>query len=568
MRFHSPSVHAIILLAISLPYFINLGTSSIWDASEAFYAETPREMLVTGDFLAPHFNFAPRVQKPPLTYWIIAASYKIFGIGEFAVRLPGAFAGLGIILFSYGIGRRLFTPRAALMAALITGTTARIFILARRLPIDIFLLFFLMGLLYFLVRAVQTRKKNAWIPVYLFAALGFLTKGPVAVFIPAAAFILWALAARRLRIADFHFLPGSLLFLAVVLPWYLLIYLRHGWTYIAPFFLKDNLGRFASESFGPSRGLFYYFGVGASDFFPWSVLALCAGIVLWRCRKTERPLKSLEYGLPIFWCGLIFVFFSLSRNKQEYYIAPMYPVAAILIAGVLDGMFEKRISAAANRFRDASASWWLWAFAFLSFILTVFCLSTPYIFYLFMPDVRPAFHYTAAIILLAGCALFVWSVVRKHLKQCFSVLTALLWIMYMMCVTIYLPGLEQYRPVKKLCRLIETQLDADAESGYFRTALPSMAFYLRRPIFEESSLAGMRRRFHSGRRVFCIMSRKAYDSFAAGKEEGIYILARHPRFAVRVDALLNTRHSQEEELLLISNRPGEKIKAVGDRATS
>jgi len=138
----------------------------------------------------------------------------------------------------------------------------------------------------------------------------------------------------------------------------------------------------------------------------------------------------------------------------------------------------------------------------------------------------------------------------------------------MMCVTIYLPGLEQYRPVKKLCHLIETQLDADAESGYFRTALPSMAFYLRRPIFEESSLAGMRRRFHSGRRVFCIMSRKAYDSFAAGKEEGIYILARHPRFAVRVDALLNTRHSQEEELLLISNRPGEKIKAVGDRATS
>lgn len=562
-------MHAVILLAISLPYFVNLGTSSIWDASEAFYAETPREMLATGDYLAPHFNFAPRVQKPPLTYWIIAASYKTFGIGEFALRLPGALAALGIILFCYGIARRLFNPRAALMAALITATSARIFILARRLPIDIFLLFFLMGILYFLVRSIQTGKKHFWILACVFAAMGFLTKGPVAVLIPAGACILWALIGRRLKNLNFHFLPGVAVFLAVVLPWYLLVFHKHGWTYIAPFFLKDNLGRFASENFGPSRGLFYYFGVGASDFFPWSILALCAFAILWRCRRAALPLKSLEYGLPIFWCLLTFVFFSLSKNKQEYYIAPMYPVAAILIAGVLDGMFIKRSSASAVKtFQFAPASWWFWAFGFQACILSAFSLSTFYIFRLFMPEVAPALHYAAALVLLAGCTLFIWSIARRKLAQSFSVLTAVLWIMYMMCVTVYLPGLEQYRPVKILCRQIQTQLDADAEAGYFRTALPSMAFYLRRPIFEENSLVSMRRRFRSGKRVFCILSRKAYDSFAVDNEPGVYILARHPRFAVRVDAIMNTRHSQEEELLLISNRPSEKIKSAGDRATS
>jgi 4-amino-4-deoxy-L-arabinose transferase-like glycosyltransferase len=142
LQFNSPLIHAVVLILLSLPYFINLGVSSIWDANEAFYAETPREMLASGDYLSPQFNFQPRVQKPPLTYWTVLASYKIFGVNEFAVRFPGALAALGVLLFSYGMARMLFSPQAALFSAAITATTARIFILERRLPIDILLLFF------------------------------------------------------------------------------------------------------------------------------------------------------------------------------------------------------------------------------------------------------------------------------------------------------------------------------------------------------------------------------------------------------------------------------------------
>ena len=149
MVLRSPVAHAIILILISLPYSINLGKSSIWDANEAFYAETPREMLVSGDYLAPHFNFQPRAQKPPLTYWAVLLSYKLFGVSEFAVRLPSALAAIGVILFSYALARLLFGPRAALIAGIVIATTARVFILARRLPIDILLLFFLTGLSIF-----------------------------------------------------------------------------------------------------------------------------------------------------------------------------------------------------------------------------------------------------------------------------------------------------------------------------------------------------------------------------------------------------------------------------------
>lgn len=567
MRFQSPIVHALILLAVALPYFVNLGTSSIWDASEAFYAETPREMLASGDYIAPHFNFEPRAQKPPLTYWIVAISYMVFGINEFALRLPGALAGLGVILFCYGTARRLFSPRAALMAALMTATTARVFILARRLPIDIFLLFFLMAILYFLVRAIQTNRKVFWILAYLFAGLGFLTKGPVAIILPAGACLLWILLARQIRLATVRFPAGIAAFLAVVLPWYILIYRRHGWTYIAPFFLGDNLSRFASGNFGPARGLFYYFGVGVSDFFPWSILVPCAIVFLFRWRKAALPIKSLQYGLPILWCVFTFLLFSLSKNKQEYYIAPVYPVAAVILAGVLDSFFQGLPNTGAKA-RAALASWLSWAFGFQAFVFLAFSLSSFYIFHLFLPELPSSVHNIAFVILLAVSALFVWSVFRRNLGRCFCVLTAILWIMYVMCVTIYLPALEQYRPVKKLCRLIEAELDADTEAGYFRTALPSMAFYLKRQIFEESSIAEMRRRFRSGKRVFCILSRKAYDTFDEGNEPGIYVLAVCPRFAVRVDELLSARSSKEEELLLISNRPSSKIKTAGERATS
>ena len=135
---------------------------------------------------------------------------------------------------------------------------------------------------------------------------------------------------------------GAILFAVIALPWYAIIYRIHGWTYISPFFLRDNFGRFAAETLGPSRSLFYYVPVFGTDFFPWSFLLLPAVYHLWLHRK-EPLLKSLSFGLPIIWCVLTFVFFSLSKNKQEYYIAPIYPVAAVLIAGVLDRMPARHI---------------------------------------------------------------------------------------------------------------------------------------------------------------------------------------------------------------------------------
>jgi len=197
LRSHAPLTHAFILVLLFLPYGINLGASSLWDASESYYAETPREMIESGDYLAPRFNYQQRSQKPPLTYWVIVLSYKIFGVSEFAVRLPSALAAAGILLFTYGIGILLFNPRVGLAAALVLGTTPRFFALARRLPIDMLLLLWLTGAAFFLVHAIKRNSTKSWIFFYVFVGLGFMTKGPVALVVPAAAYLLWALWTRR-----------------------------------------------------------------------------------------------------------------------------------------------------------------------------------------------------------------------------------------------------------------------------------------------------------------------------------------------------------------------------------
>jgi 4-amino-4-deoxy-L-arabinose transferase-like glycosyltransferase len=561
-------MHAGILLALALPYCINLGTSSIWDANEAFYAETPREMIETGDYLAPQFNFQPRTQKPPLTYYAILVSYKIFGIHEFAVRFPGALAAIGVLLFSYATARSLFNARAAIMCAAICATTARIFILARRLPIDILLLFFLTGILYFLVRAIQKNTRGRWAWVYLFAALGFLTKGPIAIAIPAGALIVWILWSRQSRPALYP-LTGAAIFACVALPWYLLIYWTHKWEYIEPFFLRDNLGRYAGEFMGPSRSIFYYFSVFLTDFFPWSLLLLAALHQLWRIRKTEQPLRHLPFGLPVIWCLLTFLIFSVSKNKQEYYIAPLYPASAVVLAGILDRRIPRHASkeaASPNANRERASygdvqrdvdslqpSWRIWTYGVLACFILVLSGWIPYILGALIPKISFMLKFVPPLILVVGMGLLIRRIIRREYARFFTALVVPIWAIFIIGAWFYIPALESVRPVKRFCRQIEMLGPERIEAGFFRTSLPSMLFYLHRPIFQESSYERMMNRFKSEKQVFCILAEKDYAYFA-NQGLDVYILDRHSRFSIRLGDLLSAGDAQGDDLLLVSNR--------------
>ena len=562
LNINSPWLHVVILAALATPYFINLGVSSLWEGSEVFYAETPREMIESGDWLSPQFNYEPRVNKPPLTYWVVVGSYKIFGINEFAARLPGAFAAFGVMLFSWGAARIRYGPRAALIAAAVAATTPRIFILERRLPLDILLLFFLTGTLFFLLRALEKNCASSWRCTYAFAALGFMTKGPIAAIIPAGALFIWMLYSGRIRHLSAIRLPECIaIFLCITLPWYILSYLSRGWEYIAQFFLVDNLSRYASETVGPVRGFFYYIPIWFSDFFPWSFIGLAALISL---HKTVRlRLKESYFGLPFFWCVLIFLIFSLSKSKQEHYIAPIFPAAAVLVAGMFAGFSQRDKAVSSTAPSDGQIGGfrhWRRIFGALAFLLFLMAFILPVILDILLPGVSAAMRLGPSVVLIVGAVLTAGNAIRGNFNSAFASLVFSLWIIFVSGSLIYVPALEKFRPVRDFCTIIENQVRSGMpeeyamEAGYFRTSLPSMTFYLRHRIFEEYDYEEMKLRFLSGRRVFCILDGSDYDWFVKQNTQ-LFVLDRRERISIRFGQLFGDGSTPVRELILVSNLP-------------
>ena len=136
--------HCLLLTAICLAtFFAGLGRSAIGDSDEAFYAESAREMVESGDWVTPHYNYEYRFQKPILYYWLVSATYQVWGIGEAAARFPSALAGLALTLMTFGCGRRWFGPRTGLIAGLIVATSFGYFPIARSALPDLPLAFFI-----------------------------------------------------------------------------------------------------------------------------------------------------------------------------------------------------------------------------------------------------------------------------------------------------------------------------------------------------------------------------------------------------------------------------------------
>src|SRR5581483_2251710 len=121
-RGSSSTLLIVLAIAALLPYFVNLGVSSIWDANEAFYAQTPREMLATGDYVNPSFNFQLRYNKPVFSYWEVLASYKLFGVSERSERLPIAIGGVVLAGVAFGLGSLAAGTEAGLLSALVLAT--------------------------------------------------------------------------------------------------------------------------------------------------------------------------------------------------------------------------------------------------------------------------------------------------------------------------------------------------------------------------------------------------------------------------------------------------------------
>ena len=254
MSNHPPTIlsltqlRLLLLSAIVVSFFVNLHTVPLFDLDEGAFSEATREMFERGDFISTYLDGQPRYDKPILIYWLQAAGVWLFGVDEFAFRLPSALSASLWTLAVFGFVRRLRDERTALMAGIITATAFEVSVMGRAATADALLNLFIAGSMFSLFLYWHEAQRRWLLLTYALIGLGFLTKGPVAVLIPLAVSLLFYLTKRRLK--DWFRLvfdpAGIALFLAIAAPWYVMQYLKEGDAFIQGFFFKHNIDRFQS----------------------------------------------------------------------------------------------------------------------------------------------------------------------------------------------------------------------------------------------------------------------------------------------------------------------------------
>jgi len=318
----------LVLLGILAGCWFNLGGVPLFDQDEGAFGEATREMVASGNYLATTVNGQPFYDKPILTFWLQAAAVHAFGPREAAVRLPSAIASTLWIVALYLFVRRRYGERTGAAAAFMLATGAQIPIIAKAAIADALLNLFLaltMGSIWLHLESGRRRYARA---AAACMALGFLTKGPIAIAIPLGASLAFVLCKKRVgawtrALAD----PVAIgLFVAIAAPWYVAEYRVLGPGFVRAFVLKHNIGRLAHPMEGHRGSLFYYIPVVLLGLLPYTVLLLRAAV---RVRRWIGD-DSLLFGA--IWFALVFVFFSVSGTKLPHYVIYGYTPLFLLMA--------------------------------------------------------------------------------------------------------------------------------------------------------------------------------------------------------------------------------------------
>jgi len=299
-----------------LCFFFELGAPALFNLDEGAFGEATREMLERGDFLTTYLNGELRFDKPILIYWLQAVSVSLFGLSEWALRLPSALAASAWAVSVYLFARPRLGRDAALAAAVMTATALAVTVIGRAATADALFNLFVALSMFDAFRYIESPRPGLRNRAFAWVGLAVLTKGPVAILIPAAASLaFFALSGEWRRWAASVLHPAGLaICLGIAAPWYLLEYLQQGQAFIDGFIMKHNVGRFSATMEGHGGSVLYYLPATLLVVLPYSGL-LIATLVQAR-RSWREPLERWAWC----WFGVVFVVFSLSNTQLPHYI--------------------------------------------------------------------------------------------------------------------------------------------------------------------------------------------------------------------------------------------------------
>jgi 4-amino-4-deoxy-L-arabinose transferase-like glycosyltransferase len=361
---HGRAVICLIVLALIafLPGFARMPTV---DRDEARFAQASKQMMAAGDFIDIRFQDDVRYKKPVGIYWMQVAAVKAWTfLGRkqaetriSSYRVPSLLGAIGAVLLTYWVALTFVSRRASVMAAVMMAACVLMGVEARLAKTDAVLLFTVLAAMGVMARAYLERfdgwdgwRRSILLPLIFWGALGLgvLVKGPLILMFIGLPALALCIADRSVRwLARLGPLVGLPVFLALVLPWFVAIYLRSGSSFFAQSAGDDMLSKVFSGQEGHGAPPGYYFVLFFLTFWPASLLAGLSTYTVWRARA-EAPVKFL-----LAWIVPAWIVFELVITKLPHYVLPLYPAIAILIAGCID---THRLSR--TRWMEHGTFWW------------------------------------------------------------------------------------------------------------------------------------------------------------------------------------------------------------------
>lgn len=460
---------------IVLVLFFRLSARSITETSEARYAETAREMLERGDMVTPRLFELKHLSKPPLTYWLTAAGYLIFGVNEMGARFFLALAALGTVLATWSLGSLLAGGRAGPLAALILATCPLFSVLGRLLTTDMFLcLWVTLGITAF-IRAARSRGEPGPWHLLFWTCMGllFLTKGPVGLLIVACAVVpgSWCTGRKQL----FRWLrPGRGVWLMVLigLPWYVLVCWRTPGL-LEYFLIHQLFERVATTVHNRSEPFWFFVPVLMLGTLPWT--AWLPGMARsWLARNpllAKGPEGDDPQALVAGWFGLPFLLFSLSGSKLPTYVLPCLPPLAIVLAAYVDRIMD-RPTAALDR---------------IATLLTALTLTLALGWFTWFHG-EPGFsglrpHLSAGVMVLAVWTALASTANRRPTSRALVGATLAAALVLPLLVIPYTDRAEShFKGLRRLAHLAAQHLGPGGQMVLCRFSASSFPFYLERPV--------------------------------------------------------------------------------------
>jgi 4-amino-4-deoxy-L-arabinose transferase-like glycosyltransferase len=316
-------------------FFFGLAYFGLIGADEPRYAQVAREMLARHDWITPTLGGQPWLEKPPLYYWQAMLAYSIFGVSDWAARLPSAIDATLMVVAVYLFLKR-FRPGFELDGALMTASAAGIIGFARAASTDMPLTaMFTIALLAWYAWYESESKRHLAL-FYCALALGVLAKGPVAPSLAAVIIVIFAVAKSDYRLVlRTLWIPGILLFLAIALPWHVAVQSKNP-EFFRVFILQHNLARFGTNLYRHKEPFWYYVPIALLGLIPWTVFAAmsCAETIRVWWAERQQMLKSEDAfnAFLVIWLAVPIIFFSLSQSKLPGYIVPALPAGTLLLA--------------------------------------------------------------------------------------------------------------------------------------------------------------------------------------------------------------------------------------------